>query len=82
MRTSKAITTVHENQNIDLISDLPSDIHLLHLSKHLAEAIAKFSNTVTYDQAIPLFYSAIQIHLNTAWPGKCNTPYLCKQDMD
>ena len=82
MRISKAITTVEDNWNINLLSDLPSEIRPSHLSRHLAEAIAKFSHTVPYNQALPLFHSAIKTQLNTPWSGKRNTSYLLKQDVD
>ena len=82
MRMSQAIGTVLENWNIHLETDLPKDIQPPHLSKHLAEAIARLSHLVTYDQAIPMFHTAIQTRLKSLSSGKRLTPYLCKQDVD
>jgi hypothetical protein len=81
-RSNKAIQTILENWNLNLVTDLPAPIRPPYLSQYLTENIARLSYLTSYDQALPLFHSAIQSRLNSTWPGKRNTPYLTKQDVD
>ena len=64
-RSTKAIQTVLENWHLNLVTDLPLEIKPPHLSQHLTGAIARISHLVSYDQALPLFHSAIQYRLNS-----------------
>jgi hypothetical protein len=81
-QTVNAIATVKRNWNIDIPIDLPQDIRLPHLSKHLASSLAKISAIITFNAAIPLFRTAIQNKLSTSWTGRRIIPYLQKADVD